>query len=160
MNVAYVNPFITGTREVFDAMVKMPFQVGKPRLREPDERLHKLYSVSVVIGLSGAVSGVLVMSLAEPVALALATSLSDTPAQALDQDCFDALAEIANMIAGSAKKRLPQGQISITVPTLLHTEDVIYPNGRPIIALPFDCPFGRFILEISMADVPPRAAAA
>ena len=159
MKVAYINPFITGTREVFDAMVKMPFQVGKPRLREPDERLHKLYSVSVVIGLSGAVSGVLVMSLAEPVALALATSLTDAPATGLDQDCFDALAEIANMIAGSAKKRLPQGQISITVPTLLRTEDVFYPSGQPILILPFDCPSGRFILEIAMADVPQRAAA-
>ena len=119
MKVAYINPFITGTREVFDAMVKMPFQVGKPRVRGADERLHKLYSVSVVIGLSGAVSGVLVMSLAEGVALAVATSLTESPATSLDQDCFDAIAEIANMIAGSAKKRMPQGQITITVPTLL-----------------------------------------
>jgi CheY-specific phosphatase CheX len=81
--------------------------------------------LSALLGLSGAVSGVLVMSL----------------------------------IAGSAKKRMPQGQITITVPTLLRTEDVVDANGLPILALPFDCPTGRFILEIAMRDVPQRAAA-
>ncbi len=150
MNFKYINPFIAGTREVFDTMVKMPFSVGKPQLRDRHERLHKLYSIAVVIGLSGAASGILVMSLAESVALELAGALAETQPKSIDADCLDALAEIANMIAGAAKKRLPDGQVSITVPTLLAMSDVVYPSDRPILALPFDAPRGRFMLEVAI----------
>lgn len=150
MDVAYINPFIAGVREVFDAMVRLPLGVGKPRLRESDERTHKLYPISVVIGLSGAASGVVVMNLAEQVALALATALAGAPAKSLNADCMDALMEIANMIAGAAKKRMPDGQVNITVPTLLETSEVVYPTGMPMIALPFDAPMGRFMIEVAM----------
>src|SRR5689334_14272687 len=140
MDVAYINPFIAGIREVFDSMVRLPFCVGRPRLRESDERTHKLFPISVVIGLSGAASGLFVMNLAEAVALALASALAGAESKSLDADCLDALMEIANMIAGAAKKRLPDGQVNITVPTLLETSDVVYPAGMPMIALPFDAP--------------------
>ena len=112
MDVAYINPFIAATRDVFGTMVKMPFSVGKPRLREASERLHKLYQVSVVIGLSGAVSGVLVLNLPEAVALSIAESLTEKTAKELNTDCMDALAEIANMIAGGAKNVCPKGRLT------------------------------------------------
>lgn len=151
MDVAYINPFIAGTREVFDTMVDMPFSVGRPRLRGADERLHKLYSISVVIGLSGRnVTGLLVMHLAERVALTMVSALVGVPVASLDADALDALAEIANMIAGAAKKRLPEGQLKMTVPTLLRTEDVISPTDKPLLILPFDCPTGRFTLEVAL----------
>src|SRR5689334_7350274 len=99
-------------------MVRVPFCTGKPRSREPGERPEKLYCISVVVGLSGAVRGVLVMSLAEPVALALVTALCGDAAKDLNADAMDALMEIANMIAGAAKRRIPQGQVELTVPTI------------------------------------------
>ena len=152
MDVAYINPFIAGIREVFDSMVKMPFSIGRPRLRQCDERLHKFYSISAVIGLSGSVSGVFVLNLAEGVAIALAGALAGIEPLSLDADCLDALAEIANMIAGAAKKRLPAGQINISVPTLLRTNDVVYPTAMPILALPVDAPKGRFMIEVAMVE--------
>jgi CheY-specific phosphatase CheX len=98
------------------------------------------------------------MNLAENVALALAGALADLVPKSLDADSMDALAEIANMIAGAAKKRLPADQITITVPSLLRTEDVAYPTGLPILALPFDAPAGRFMLEIAMQPNPAASA--
>ena len=150
MDVAYINPFILGIREVFNSMMHMPLGVGHPRLRERGERSYKLYPISVVIGLSGAVSGLLVMSLAEAVALAVANALAGTEAKSLDADCMDALMETANMVAGAAKGKLPAGQVNITVPTLLQTADVVYPDSMPMITLPFDAAVGRFLFEIAL----------
>jgi chemotaxis protein CheX len=159
MDVAYINPFLRATRDVFDAMVRVPIVFGKPRLKDREERQHKLYQISAVIGLSGAVSGLLVLCLSESVALALAGGLTGSPVGEMNADCYDALAEICNMIAGSAKKDLPGGQVTISIPTLLPTDEVPYPRDVPIILLPFDTAAGRFLLEVTIKSRPPTAGA-
>jgi chemotaxis protein CheX len=150
MNVAHINPFIRSTREVFDTMVHVPIQLGPPFLKDPETRTHKLFKVSASIGLTGAASGLVVLSFSENVALALASAMAGEPVKFLGPDAFDALAEIANMIAGAAKKDLPGGLVSISVPTLLPTEDVVYPSDRPVISIPFDTPTGRFLIEVTL----------
>lgn len=150
MNVAHINPFIRSTREVFDTMVHVPIQLGPPFVKDPETRTHKLFKVSASIGLTGAASGLVVLSFSENVALALASAMAGESFKFLGADAFDALAEIANMIVGAAKKDLPGGLVSISVPTLLPTEDVIYPHGRPVISIPFDTPTGRFLIEVTL----------
>lgn len=150
MNVTHINPFIRSTREVFDTMVHVPIQLGRPALKDPDGRTHKLFKISASIGLSGAASGLVVLSFSEPVALTLASALAGERFGFLGPDAFDALAEIANMITGSAKRDFPGGLVSITVPTLLPTESVVYPADRPVISIPFDTPAGRFLIEVSL----------
>jgi len=150
MNVAFINPFLLATKDVFDKMVHVSFVQGKPALRRPDDRIFKLYSVSASIGLSGAVSGVAVLSLAEPVAIALASGLSGQAVEQLTPESMDALAELMNMVAGSAKSRMPCGQVQLTVPTMLYTKDVVYPPGAPVILIPFDTEHGRFVIEVGL----------
>jgi chemotaxis protein CheX len=150
MDVAYINPFIRAIREVFTSMVKVPFTIGKPHLKDHGERMHKLYKISAVIGLSGNTTGQVVLSLSEPVAFALSTAIAGCTIKEIGPDCFDALAEITNMIAGAAKKELPGGQVTLTIPTLLETQDVVYPTKDPVITMPLDTPAGRFVLEVSL----------
>lgn len=152
MNVAYVNPFIVATLNVFRSMVHVPIMLGRPYLKDRDDRLYKLYKLSATIGLSGAASGVVILSLPEPVALALASGLAGAPVTSLDTDCHDAVAEIVNMIAGGAKKDLPGGQVTLGVPTLLYTGDVVYPDNCPVMAIPFDTSVGRFVIETALHE--------
>jgi CheY-specific phosphatase CheX len=70
----------------------------------------------------------------------------------MDAGAMDALAEIASMIAGGAKRRLETGQINITVPKISKALDVVHPLNSPILLLPFDAPKGRFILEVAMRE--------
>lgn len=150
MDVAFINPFICATRNVFDTMVRVPVMFGRPYLLPRETKVDTLYPISAAIGMSGSAVGLVVLSLSETVALALASGLAQTTFTQMDTDSYDALAEIINMIAGNAKKDLPGGQTKLTVPTLLPTQDVVYPPRRPIIVIPFDTGVGRFLICIAL----------
>ncbi|MGE5607775.1 MAG: chemotaxis protein CheX [Bacillota bacterium] len=150
MDVAFINPFICATRNVFDTMIQVPLVFGRPYLLPRETKVDTMYPISAAIGMSGSAVGLVVLSLSETVALALASGLAKATFTQLNADSYDALAEIINMIAGNAKKDLPGGQTKLTVPTLLPTQDVVYPTGRPIITIPFDTGVGRFLISIAL----------
>ncbi len=155
MNVNYINPFLQGTKEVFDTMVQLPIVMNKPYLRRNAELK---YDVSVAIGISGAVTGAAIMSF--PLDVAVASGLAQAVFKSFDQDCIDALGEIANMIAGSAKARLPGGQNKLSLPNVvLGQHRVALSSGVPIIVIPCEVklPGDRktsagFIVEIAFKE--------
>ncbi len=151
MNVAYINPFIRAASNVFSTMVKMPATLGKPYLRNADQCVRRKCGISVSIGLSGTVSGMVVLSMSEAAALAMASGLTGSPLGRLDADCYDAVAEIANMIAGGAKQHLPGGLTSLSLPKLTPTRDVAYPRG-PVVAIPFESGVGPFVIEVALRE--------
>jgi len=152
MNVAYINPFLTATTNVFKTMVKTPIRPGKPCLCDGSKRLNRLCPLSAVIAMSGAANGVVVMCLTPRVALTMASALAGKPFEKVDEEVRDALGEIVNMIAGSAKKDLPGGLVTISTPRVVDTEQVAFPEGRPAISIPFDTGVGRFIVEVSLKE--------
>jgi chemotaxis protein CheX len=154
MNVAYINPFLSATKDVFQTMIKIPLTLGKPRLKD---RAEPSYAVSASIGISGSVTGTVVISFPQDVAIDVASGLAGTPLKALDQDCVDALGEVANMIAGSAKGRLTGGPNSLSLPNVvLGQHRVAFPTGVPIIVIPCDTPSGQFAIEIGFRDNSPK----
>jgi chemotaxis protein CheX len=152
MNVSFINPFLIATRHVFDTMVHVPFTLGKPYLKQPTERMFKLYKVSAVIGCAGAVRGLLVLNLSEPVVMALVAGMTGVPVHRLDADCIDAIGELASMIAGGAKKDLPGGHVHISTPAVRRTYQVVYPENMPVVCIPVDTGLGRFVIEVAMND--------
>lgn len=154
MNVAYINPFLASTRSVFETMVKVKLSLGSPALKRPEDRLFKLYTLSAVIELSGAVAGSVVVSFSPSVAYALGGALAGRPFNKVDEDLMDALGEIANMIAGGAKTSMPDGgAVKISMPRVLPAHAVQYPPGIPVIVIPFDTTAGRFVVETAIAPV-------
>jgi chemotaxis protein CheX len=156
MDVKYINPFLTSIRNVFDTMVQIPFTIGKPSLKEdPVPR----YEVSGIIGLSGHVTGCVVLNLSEELAKQLASALMGEEATELDEDCIDAIGEIANMIAGGAKKDFP-GANSISTPSIvIGRHQVSYPRGLPVISIPCDTSAGRLAVEVALKENPVPVAA-
>ena len=149
LDVAYINPYIDATRQVFATMVKVPLAMGKPWLRGGD-RLDKVYQVSVLVGMQGAARGMLALSLSQPVAIALASAFSPNPIKTVNRDCLDALGEITNMIAGQAKQHLPTGQITLSVPRIVSTRRLPYPSDIPVMLIPFDTATGRFLIQVAV----------
>jgi chemotaxis protein CheX len=152
MNVAYINPFLAATTSVFKTMVKVPVLLGKPSLRDESQRLHKVFPLSAVIALSGAASGVVVMCLTGQVALAMASAFAGKAIAKMDDEVRDALGEIANMIAGGAKKNLLGSLTTISTPRLMDTAEVEYPKNGPVISVPVDTGVGRFMIEVSLKE--------
>lgn len=159
MKVCYINPFLRATREVMEAMVHVPFVQGRPSLKYSGDRLHKLYDLSVVIQLSGAVKGLAVVSLSQPVACALAGGLAGVAFTELVPECCDAIAELANMIVGAAKRDFPGGQVVMSVPAVTKTAEVEYNDLEFSILIPCDTPHGRFAIEVAVhEDAHPASA--
>ena len=151
MNVNYINPFLTALDNIFSTMIDVPLALGRPGIKNgsaPD------YEISGIIGLSGDVSGVVVINLSEQIALQLASCLLDEKLQELNEDCTDAIGEIANMVAGNAKNNFPNPDTSISVPSVIIGKHRIKcPTGIPIISIPCTTDRGAFAVDIALKAV-------
>ncbi len=149
MDVKYINPVLSSIKDVFSMMLQMPVTIGKPQLKNDNE---PRYDISCIIGLSGSITGSVVITLSEEVAFELASALSGEEVTKIDEDCIDAIGEIANMIAGGAKKDFP-GDNSISVPgVVVGKHKVMYPKGIPIISIPCDTAKGMLLVDIAFKE--------
>ena len=163
MNVTYINPFIVATRNLFKTMISAPLSLGQPFLRQ---RAMPQVRVQAVIGLSGHVSGIVALSFPEPVALALASSLSGEKTSFINDGCMDALGEIANMICGGAKKDFPGADaaeklVQLSVPQVVKAPGAAtFPNELPVLVILCDTSAGRFFIEVALHQPKAQAPAA
>ena len=144
----YIKPFVVAVKRVFETMIMVPFSLGKPEMKKGTE---VPYEISSIIGLSGTVTGVVVISLSEAVALDLVSALIGERVDAMDEDCTDAIGEIANMVAGNAKTDFPSNNNAISVPSVVvGKHKVSYPSGVPIVAIPCKVEKGEMMIEIAI----------
>ncbi|HYD02559.1 MAG TPA: chemotaxis protein CheX, partial [Phycisphaerales bacterium] len=64
MDVRYINPFVEAVQTVFSTMIQIDVTLGKPHVTEALPR----YDISGIIGMSGDVTGAIVLSFPAPVA--------------------------------------------------------------------------------------------
>jgi len=156
MQVEYINPFIRSTTTTFDTMLGCEIKREKLVLAE---QVNQHYEINGVIGLSGRAQGSVIVSLSEEVALkAAGAMLMMDPSEfnGLDNDVVDAVGEIANMVAGSAKAELEEFQLSISLPNVVigHPADIRFPSEVKPIAVTFDCPWGEMALQVGFTPLP------
>ncbi|MEJ2638241.1 MAG: chemotaxis protein CheX [Desulfosarcinaceae bacterium] len=148
MDVKYINPFVVAIKNVFKTMIDVPFTLGQPALKK--DRTPS-FEISSIIGLSGNVSGCVVINLSTPVALQLVSALLGDTVTEIDEDTIDAIGEIANMIAGNAKTDFPGENNAISVPSVVTGKhEVSYPSGLPIIAIPCETDAGQMVVEVAI----------
>jgi chemotaxis protein CheX len=144
----YIKPFVVAVKNIFETMINVPFSLGKPSLKTSSE---VPYEISSIIGLSGNVSGSVVISLSHEIAYQLVSSLLGVEINELNEDCTDAIGEISNMIAGNAKTDFPSNNNSISVPSVVvGKHQVTYPSGLPIISIPCKTGKGEMMIEIAL----------
>ena len=150
MDPNYIKPFVVAVKRVFETMIAVPFSLGKPALKKGNEVPHE---ISSIIGLSGNVTGSVVISLSHEVAFQLVSSLIGEEVNELDEVCTDAIGEIANMIAGNAKTDFPSQDNAISVPSVVvGKHKVSYPSGIPIITIPCKTDKGEIIIEVALKE--------
>ena len=148
MDVKYLNPFLAAIQNVFETMIGIPYNLGNPTLKK--DKIAS-YDVSGVIGISGEVAGCVVISFPKATALQLASALLDDDLQTVDEDCTDAIGEIANMIAGDAKKNFPKKNTSVSVPiVIIGKSEIVYPSAVPIFSIPCNTSDGQFVVEVAL----------
>ncbi len=148
MDVRYINPFLVSIQDLFKTMINVPFSLGKPRLKQDTL---PVFEISSIIGVSGTITGSVVISFSKPVALQIASALLGEEIHEVNEDCKDAIGEVANIIAGGAKKDFPTGDNSISVPTVvIGKHEVSYPRGVPIITIPCEVSSGRLTIDVAL----------
>ena len=86
-------------------------------------------------------------------AIQLVSALIGDEVTELDDDCTDAIGEIANMIAGNAKTDFPSTGTTISVPSVVvGKHKVSYPSGLPIISIPCITDKGELVIEVALKE--------
>jgi chemotaxis protein CheX len=145
----HVNPFIASTEETFVKMVGIEAKHGKLALRK-DSRLD--YDISGIIGLSGGAKGMISLSFPKAVALAITNLFMQAENKEIDKDTVDALGELANIVAGNAKKGLSDFNINISLPNVIvgANHQVLEPKDVVSFVVPFQTSVGEFHLIVSL----------
>ena len=154
MNVNYINPFIEGVYGVFSTMLSCEVHRGDVTVTKLGGDPRHLVAI---IGLSGPARGSVALSL--PVKTSLQVTgrlLGAAPPAEVNSDVADCIAEMANMIAGSAKAKLSgdTGQpINLGLPTVVCGSDykVIHPGETVWLDVPFKSELGTFSLRVTFA---------
>lgn len=149
MDPDYIKPFVMAAKKVFETMIDVPFNLGKPSLKTGSQV--PPHEISSIIGLSGNVSGSVVISLSSEVAFLLVSALTGEEVSELDEDCIDAIGEMANMIAGNAKTYFPSDNNAISTPSVVvGKHKVSYPSGLPVITIACITTKGEMFIEIAL----------
>lgn len=149
MDVKYINPFMASVQNVFKTMLSLDVQFGKPSIRQEPEVSH---DVTGIIGLSGDVVGAVILSFPKLSALKLASHFAGAQLELNSEDFADAIGELANMVAGNAKKDLEGMKVSISTPSVIigpgHT--VRGMSDCPRLMIPVSTGMGSFVVEVGM----------
>jgi chemotaxis protein CheX len=148
INPKLIVPFVNSVRNVFNTMVGVQTTVERPGIKaEPVVS----YDISAIIGFSGHVIGSVVVSFQKAAAVELVKAFAGMEIDPNSPDFADAVGELANMIAGSAKKDLG-GAASITCPSVILGSGHIIARLRdvPCLVIPCHTPVGDFAVEVNM----------
>jgi len=149
MDVRYINPFIASIKNVFSTMVQTEVTIGKPALRSDHDQS---VDVSGVIGLSGDITGAVVLGFSSEVACKIASTFAGIDMTLDHPDFTDAIGELANMVAGNAKKDFTGHNVSISLPSVIvgagHLVSQL--KASPTLVIPCNSPAGSFNVEVAL----------
>jgi len=153
MNAKYIDPFLKASMNLFQNYLGMEISAGKPYVCKTDPI--KLYEVSAIIGLAGETIGAIVLSFSRECAIKIVTKFSDEKHSTLSNEVLDGVGELVNIIAGNAKKDLLDFKIIISIPGVVVGNDskIKWPNGIPVICIPFKSEAGDFTVNVSLKDI-------
>lgn len=106
--------FVDAVVEVFSTML-----ATEVHLMGVDDDPSWKPEVTGIIGLSGVISGDIVVDLDADVAIGATAALLGEPSSEIDDTVIDAVGELTNMIAGGAKTRLVGCDLRLALPTVI-----------------------------------------
>lgn len=151
MKAEHINPFLAATVNVFQTMLNCPLTRGEPFLKGGTQ---PQFDVSGVIGLSGTAKGTVVLSFCREAALQAAGAMLGERPDSINADVRDAIGELTNMIAGSAKAKLEEFALSVSLPTVITGKGhcIDFPRQITPMCIPFDSPWGPVAVEVGLTD--------
>ena len=144
-------PAMNSVKAVFQTMVKVDVTIERPTIKTlPGVS----YDVSGIIGLSGDLAGSIVLSFPTDTASKLVSQFAGCPLDPTSPEFPDAVGELANMIAGGAKK-------AFGFKANISTPNVVIGSGHviarlsdvPCVVIPCKTALGDFAVEINIKQI-------
>lgn len=160
MDASYITPFISSIQNVFSTMLQLSVEIGEPKIKEDPGTTH---DVSGIIGMSGSITGSVVLSFRTDCAHRVVALFAGQELDVNDADFADAVGELVNMISGGAKGMFPGSlKVAISCPSVVVGENhtVARPKDVPCIVIPCSSDCGEFVIEIALREAAEQKAAA
>lgn len=149
MDQSYIIPFIKSAQNVFETMLQLPVQIGRPTLRKEHE---PSFDVSGIIGMSGDVEGTVVLSFPTATAERVVSLFTGTEMTQAHEDFADAIGELVNMVSGGAKAQFTGKKVSISCPSVVIGAGHQVYGRKDVVAICIPCSSdcGDFNVEVSI----------
>ncbi len=160
MDAGYITPFVKSIQNVFSTMLQLPVTVNDPAIKTGNSPSH---DVSGIIGMSGDVTGSVVLSFKMDTAQAVVTLFCGERLESESADFADAIGELVNMVCGGAKAMFnDKKKVSISCPSVIVGSDhgVSLPSDIPCVLIPCTTDCGEFVIEVAIRESAPKTEAA
>jgi chemotaxis protein CheX len=148
VNVQHINPFVRATMETWKLMLSSEAKPGKIKMGESKNQTH---DVSGIIGLSGGAKGAISLSFEKKTAFRVVSKFIGEEINEMNDDILDGIGELANIIAGAAKKELSEFNISISLPTVITGKGHNVNEAKDVLFMVIPFTFETFTFELGVA---------
>ena len=149
MDVKFINPFLLGTVEVLKKMAFVEPRPGKVYIKNTS-LAHG--DVSGIIGITGDMIGSLAISFGESCICHLVGSMLGESFAEANQEIFDGVGEITNMISGVARTYMEKEGLHVyaAIPSVVYGKNhtINHILKSPSIMIPFDTDHGSFVVDV------------
>ncbi|RMH11835.1 MAG: chemotaxis protein CheX [Planctomycetota bacterium] len=151
MDASYITPFVVSIQNVFTTMLQLPVEVGEPRIKTGSKASH---DVSGIIGMSGDVTGSIVLSFPLETAEAIVSLFCGESLGSDSDDFADAIGELVNMVSGGAKAGFDGKQVSISCPSVVVGTDhyISQQKDVPCVVIPCTTDCGELSIEVAIRE--------
>ncbi len=150
MKVEYINPFVQAATEVLERELGCTVDQGK---MSTTRSAYTTEDVSVLIGVHGEVRGMVLYCLSEKTASNIAAIVLSQEVPELDEFAQSGIAEISNVITGTAGRYLAEAGFSanISPPTLLIGRGTMVSTANlNRLIIPLNTELGAFEVHIAL----------
>lgn len=150
-----VNPFVESVYELFATM--MGCEARMAEIKQTDSKIAGGLEIVALIGISGCLRGNVAVIFPLHTAFKVVSRFTGMTVDRLDESLADAIAELSNIIAGSAKAKLFKSTnepMSLGLPSVITamSSAVLSLSCSSWIELGFDSELGPFRLRVSMGN--------
>jgi chemotaxis protein CheX len=151
MDASYIKPFIGSIQNVFSTMLQLPVTIKEPFVKTGSGTS---YDVSGIIGMSGEVTGSVVLSFPQATAQRVVALFTGSDLSSNPTDFADAIGELVNMVSGGAKAGFAGKKVSISCPSVVigASHVVARQTDAPTIVIPCETDCGHLAIEVTIGN--------
>ncbi len=153
MKVELINPFIVATLSVLETSSSITTNPLDPYVKKDDVALG---CVTGLINLNGEYTATVAITFTDSCILKIVSNMFGEEITKVDEDIFDAVGELSNMIAGQVSLTITEfgESLKATFDKVLSdtTHKIKHIVQKPVLAVPFSTESGEFTIEVSFKE--------